>query len=758
MSAHFRYFRSLTRLVPASLQPVTGEGSDLFSEVAPIFNWYGRLPGKGWYMFELQLAEARGARHVLLRVDCGDGFDPALSVTLPLRRGKIAKRICYFPAQVRAVELEVVSAAEGVSAVSHPETGYTVSHCCLAWLAPHFARDRLCQRLANMHRNFRGYSNRAVRDALKREAALKGRNWRSVALQHYGETFQKRCPDAGYGEWLAQVEAEQMPGSREVAVFLEKLHTPSEFVIRLRVTMQTVESALQAVHSVLAQSYPHWRLIVEVDSELGAGGQPVIERINEMAGEDGRLELSHSGIERTTSLYSQNRPQYFSELPASGRLHPHALFLVAEAVSRNPEVRLLYPDSDSLNRTGGREAPLFKPGWNPDLLLAYNYVGQCCFFHLDLLRSLGCDFPAGQGESIYGSLLRCRDVLASSRIAHIPRVLYHQKSLPEVARQALSTEERQSLQDYLRATAGAEGAVSLDSWQPHSVQGAAVARCRWPLPQPVPLVSLLIPTRDGVDILRQCVNSILEKTEYPNFEVLILDNQSRCPETLAYFQAIQSDTRVRILRWDHPFNYSAINNFGATQARGSILGLINNDIEVITPGWLCEMVSHAWREEIGCVGAKLYYGNNTVQHGGVILGIGGTAGHSHKYAVRDSAGYMARLQAVQNLSAVTGACLLLRKSVFEKVGGLNEADLAIAYNDVDLCLKVREVGYRNLWTPFAELYHHESVSRGADDTAAKRRRAQREADYMRKRWGDQLDTDPAYNPNLTLIFEDFSLA
>jgi GT2 family glycosyltransferase len=281
---------------------------------------------------------------------------------------------------------------------------------------------------------------------------------------------------------------------------------------------------------------------------------------------------------------------------------------------------------------------------------------------------------------------------------------------------------------------------------------------RWPLPEQPPLVSLMIPTRDRVEILKPCVDAILERTDYPRLEVLILDNQSSCTATLDYMRDVTSrDKRVRVLHWNEPFNYSAINNFGARYARGEILGLVNNDIEPINSEWLDEMVRQVCRPEIGCVGAKLYYPNDTVQHAGVILGIGGVAGHAHKYFDRNSPGYFTRLHLAHNLSAVTAACLLLRKAVFEEVGGLNEEHLAIAFNDVDLCLKVREAGYRNLWTPYAELYHHESISRGADDNAKKRARAAGEVAYMRETWAAQLDNDPAYNPNLTLVHEDFSL-
>jgi len=240
---------------------------------------------------------------------------------------------------------------------------------------------------------------------------------------------------------------------------------------------------------------------------------------------------------------------------------------------------------------------------------------------------------------------------------------------------------------------------------------------------------------------------------------LILDNGSVESETLDFFEQIQKeDRRVRVLRYDHPFNYSAINNFGVLHAHGDVIGLVNNDIEVISAEWLTEMLSHALRPDIGCVGAKLYYSNDTLQHGGVILGIGGVANHSHKNFERDSAGYFGRLFNYQNYSAVTAACLLVRREVYDQVGGLDEVNLAIAFNDVDFCLKVREAGYRNLWTPYAELYHYESISRGVEDTPEKQTRFRGEVEFMKNKWSTVLDFDPFYNINLTKSREDFSIA
>ena len=282
-------------------------------------------------------------------------------------------------------------------------------------------------------------------------------------------------------------------------------------------------------------------------------------------------------------------------------------------------------------------------------------------------------------------------------------------------------------------------------------------RVRWRLPEPAPRVSIIVPTRDRAALLQACVESVLGLTDYPDFELLVVDNQSEEPEALAYLAELERRSRVRVLRYAQPFNYSAINNWAATQATGSVLCLLNNDIEVIAPDWLREMAGQASRADIGAVGAMLYYPDRTIQHAGVILGIGGIANHAFQHLPAGSPGYCARALVAQNLSAVTGACLVVRRAVFEQVGGLDE-QLAVAFNDIDLCLRVRAAGYRNLWTPFAELVHHESVSRGADDTPDKRARFVGEVALMQARWGDLLREDPAYNPNLTLEATDFGFA
>jgi GT2 family glycosyltransferase len=270
------------------------------------------------------------------------------------------------------------------------------------------------------------------------------------------------------------------------------------------------------------------------------------------------------------------------------------------------------------------------------------------------------------------------------------------------------------------------------------------------------LLSIIIPTRDNADILEVCVNSILDKTTYPNYEIIVIDNGSVEKATLKLFSSWPKD-KIRVIRDESPFNFSAINNRAAKSARGELICLMNNDIEIITPDWAEEMASFATMDEVGSVGARLWYPDGRLQHGGVIIGLGGVAGHAHKYIGKSEYGYFARAILHQSMSAVTAACLMVRRTVYEAVDGLDE-ELSIAFNDIDFCLRLREAGYRNIWTPYAEMIHHESISRGTEDDEEKQARFNGEIRFMEKRWGDKLATDPAYNPNLTIDREDFSLA
>jgi len=359
------------------------------------------------------------------------------------------------------------------------------------------------------------------------------------------------------------------------------------------------------------------------------------------------------------------------------------------------------------------------------------------------------------GAQDYDLALRCIEQLTPRQIVHIPRILYHWRIHPgstalagSVKNYALLAGER-ALNDHLARTQVSAKAELLSF---------GMYRVRYDLPTLVPLVSLIIPTRNGLHLIKQCIESIIAKTTYANYEILIVDNNSDDPDTLDYFTRLAEDSRVRIFRDERPFNYSALNNAAVQQAGGEYICLINNDIEVISPEWLEEMMGLAIQPGVGAVGACLWYPNDTLQHGGCITGLGGVAGHSHKHLPRGDFGYFRRVQLIQTMSAVTGACLVVKKNIYQEVGGLDETNLKVAFNDIDFCLRVREAGYRNIWTPFAELYHHESATRGFENTPEKKERFAQEMQYMKKRWGISLLNDPAYSPNLTLDHEDFSLA
>jgi GT2 family glycosyltransferase len=437
-------------------------------------------------------------------------------------------------------------------------------------------------------------------------------------------------------------------------------------------------------------------------------------------------------------------------------LRPHALAEVAFALDRNPDAEIIYSDEDKIEEDGRRRFdPFFKPDWNPDLFLSQNYLN-----HLTVHRAANIRAAGGWRQDYYGSQdydlnLRIVRAIDQRRIVHIPKILYHWRLTPQSMAQDESSKGYavenaiKALQSYLDGseTRGDVEQIPETNWY----------RIRYALPEPAPLASLIIPTRNGFAILKSCIDSIAAKTTYSNYEIIIVDNGSDDPETLSYFRDLEARGAARVLPYPHPFNYSAINNFAVAQAKGNVVALVNNDIEVISPDWLTEMVSLALRPGIGCVGAKLYYPNDTIQHAGVIVGLGGVAGHSHKMFERKARGYFGRLKVTQNVSAVTGACLVVKKSIYEEVGGLDEENLKVAFNDVDFCLKVTEAGYFNVWTPFAELYHHESVSRGSEDDPVKRARFKSEVLFMKSKWGSVLSGDPHYSPHLTLKYEDYSI-
>jgi GT2 family glycosyltransferase len=496
--------------------------------------------------------------------------------------------------------------------------------------------------------------------------------------------------------------------------------------------------------SLARQHHPVWTAIVLIDP----GAQTHSVRT------DGETRIHFVEAKAPHSL-SRLAGDYVARLSSGDVLDPDALAAVAANIAALGPAEVIYADSDSIDADGRRHSPRFKPDWNPDLLLSTDYIGSPAFFRCNGLDGWPVDAEAEVVTAqswvlaIWASA-EARGEQPTRAIRHIPKVLLSRRTestrTPGVGSQGFER-LRRSILPHLPT--GAE----LD---PGPAAGSV--HVRYPLPATLPLVSLIIPTRDRLDVLRRCVESLRERTDYPTWEVIVIDNDSKDVATLRYFEGLAADPRFRVLKYPGAFNYSAINNFGVHAAYGSVLGLLNNDVEVLNGEWLREMVSHALRPGVGAVGAKLLYPHGGVQHAGVVMGIGGIAGHVYRYIEDGDDGNQGRARVVQNYSAVTGACLVVQRAHFYRVGGLDASNLHVAFNDVDFCLRLLEAGLRNVYTPHARLVHHESLSRGRDDTPHKLAVQAREQAFMRSRWRDKLSGDPAYNPNLTLRREDFSLA
>lgn len=563
-----------------------------------------------------------------------------------------------------------------------------------------------------------------------------------------------------YSEWVRRfdtLDEKQLQGMRRWSGWLR----PAPLISVLLPTYNSDTHWLrQAIESVLDQTYIHWQLCIADD----ASTDPRVRKLlDAFAAADSRIHVHYRRQNGHISAASNSALElaegdYVALLDHDDVLARHALFLVARIIVEHPRAALIYSDEDKLSRDGQRRDPYFKPDWNPDLLLSQNFISHLGVYHTGLVRELGGFREGLEGAQDHDLALRVSEQIEPSQIHHIPHVLYHWRVHDQ------STAASQLNKGYVQKHALRAIEEHLDRRQIAAEVSVAYKcpdfqRVRYALPQPAPLASLIIPTRNRLDLLRNCIGSLLERTRYPHIELIVIDNESDDPNTLAYLQDLRDSGTAKVIPYPHPFNYSRMNNLAAKNAAGQVLVLLNNDIETLHEGWLEELVAQACRPEVGAVGARLLYPDNRVQHAGVVTGIGGVAGHLHRGLHRAQAGYFGRAQLIQGLSAVTGACLALRKQVFEAVGGFNERDLPVAFNDIDLCLKIRrQLGLRVIWTPYAEALHLESASRGRDDTKEKKARFTSEIAYMQKTWGEALLRDPAYNPNLTLESTDCALA
>lgn len=507
-----------------------------------------------------------------------------------------------------------------------------------------------------------------------------------------------------YKAWISKNE-ESTDLKRHWEVHAKQFSVRPRFLVQIHSADGVSKTKLRAsISSVENQVYPYWRLADVVGNDQ---------------------------IETSTA----DSCHYVIPLRAGDLLAEMALFRFAEALQASPVPELLYGDEDQLDILGRRAHPWFKPRWNEELFLALDYVSSGVAIDLSL-----ADRAAAEGRRDLSSLLLQAASTASS-IVHVPHVLVH------VAQEATIHEGR--LKKVARHVAAA-GASCIPG-------PFGTVKVHWPLPEQLPLVSVIIPTKDKLDVLRPCVESLLTRTTYGNFEVLIVDNQSIKKETMKFFADVCNNGKVRVLQYQHHFNYSAINNYAVAQAHGSYVCLLNNDTEVLEPNWLTEMMRHAVRPNVGAVGAKLLYDDGTIQHAGVVVGIGEAAGHAHRSLPADQPGYFLMPHVTHFVSAVTGACLLVAKTKFQAVGGLDQEQLAIAFNDVDLCLKLDASGWRNVYVPHAVLLHHESKSRPSDMASSEHQRYCRELKVLQERWGTKTYQDPLHNPNLDRYNEQYVL-
>ena len=526
------------------------------------------------------------------------------------------------------------------------------------------------------------------------------------------------------------------------SVIVPLYNTPSDFLKEM-------------INSVIGQSYQNWELCLADGSD---GKHDEVEKIclsyNDPRISYKRLEKNEGIAGNTNACLKMATGDYIFLFDHDDILHAYALHRCAQKIN---EVKADFIYSDEMVFEDDIENVKlihFKPDFSADSLRGHNYICHLCCFSKRLLDEVGYFSFEHDGSQDYDMILRLTEKAQS--IVHIPEVLYYWRSHPGSVASDVSVKPYcrdsaiKALDDHLKRIGLKGKAIEASYPTTYKIEYEIIGE---------PLISIIIPNKDYIKVLDKCLKSIYKKSTYKNFEILVIENNSENKETFEYYENIKKEyNNLKVIIWDGPWNYSAINNFGVQYASGDYYVLLNNDVEVITPRWLEEMLMFTQRNDVGATGALLYYPDDTVQHAGLIMGIGGLAAHSHRSAIRDSGGYMHRLCVVQNMSGVTGACLMTKKSIWEKLGGLDES-FVVSFNDVDFCLRIREAGYQIIYTPFCELYHYESKSRGYDDTPEKKNRMDQEGAKLKARWKEKLERggDPFYNVNLTLDREDFTL-
>ncbi len=595
---------------------------------------------------------------------------------------------------------------------------------------------------------------------------------RHFTLEKFGRTFEESLRRVGareiaaqgdhgatYAEWVKQFDTPDEAGRVTLRRRLRSLRRQPLISVLLPVFNPEIAYLEAAIDSVRRQQYHNWELCIADDASTNPEVRPLLE---EATRQEARIRVTFRETNGNISACSNSAlalatGEWCALLDHDDAFADDALSWIALEIDGYPESGLVYSDEDKIDGHGVRSEPFFKTDFDPELFLAQNYINHLGVYRTSLLREIGGFREGYEGSQDYDLALRCIERLKVEQVRHIPRILYHWR-MAAGSLAAVADAKPYAREAARRAIASHLERCEIAGRVEACPENAESHRVIYKTPDPLPLVSVIIPMRDKMQLLETCLRSLREKTDYGALEIVIVDNGSVEPETQTALRKLAAESDVRVLRDEGEFNFSRLNNLAAREARGELLAFVNNDIEATDPGWLREMVSHAVRPAVGAVGARLWYPDDTLQHGGVVLGLGGVGGHAHLRIPRGHPGYFNRAWLQHSCSAVTAACLVMRRQIFEELRGFDEVNLAISFNDIDFCLRLRARGLQIIWTPYANLVHHESASRGHDATRAQQAQFIREAAWMQERWGRELWRDPFYNPNLTLNPPGYSLA
>lgn len=729
-------------LEPGSLSRWRSSGDDPFFEL----QGGGRLSG-GWVHGRITIrADDSASLSTALYVNRGEGYSEETRISLPEpRNGRIdvifrlpdpvvslrfdpADGPCEF--DLGAIELREIGGVEG---------GFRLFARCVAKRVKNW-RDAaaLAKKLRDAYANG-GF--RAIGDFL-------------LCAEMTRDAF-------GYADWIAKYGRLSEYGRELIRTRIERLERRPRISVVMPVYNTDPRWLRESIASVQNQLYPEWELCISDDASTLPGTR---ETLSEYEDKDARIKLffretnGHISANSNSALALASG-EFVAFLDADDVLSDDALYWVAEEINAHPDADLVFSDEDKIDVEGRRFDPYFKPDWNPALMLSQNFFCHLGVYRRSLVAKLGGFRLGFEGSQDHDLVLRCADASEPSRIRHIPRILYHWRAIPGSTASPESADAKpyawragaRAIEEHLLRN-GIAGRVLR--------AGRIYYQVDYPPPRETPKVSIVMPSACRLDLLRPCMTALFERTTYPNFEVLLGINEIRFrnPEQAAYLRELEKNDKVRLLVYeDREFNYSWVNNWAAAQATGSIYCLMNDDIEIVTPDWLEKVVARLQLDNVGAVGVMLHFPNDSIQHVGVTLGLGGVAGHTFIHQPKGSTGYFGRAALEQDLSCVTAACMGIRREAFQDVGGLYEK-LEVAFNDVDFCIRLREEGWRILWTPQVAHYHHESATLGRHNSPERMAKFQAEVALMRELWGATLDSDPFHNPNLSLYDHSIGLA